>query len=296
MDDLYTLTRCLDDRKASCMLSRSSRYQLNNLLNLSKLNSPYCIDVDDVTYSIGITGLAVYPNYLMNDVEYSRTVAKCDASLNRILNDTKSEDPVECLHRIYAGSCRNMIYSEGPNAHTVCGPLLDRSSVCEGFAKFILLVCKKIGLPCVAVPGRLLSDRSQLHAWNQVLIDDQWYNLDLSSDISSRSDPSSELNYFLISDNRLLHTHEFIIASKGCANDHKSSGFYEQLVVSPIELRQILRNVRESEVFKVLLRTQKHDVDFSERILQMCRDELSISCRFTVRRISGLEYVITIDV
>lgn len=77
-------------------------------------------------------------------------------------------------------------YIEGTNtpeterwAHTiesVFSPERD-SAVCEGYAKAFQLLLNAAGIDCVYVVGRASGNG---HAWNQVYIGEQWYNVDIT--------------------------------------------------------------------------------------------------------------------
>lgn len=49
--------------------------------------------------------------------------------------------------------------------HTLVGPALRHTAVCEGVSKFFLFCCQRTGLPCAIVTGTL---HGVPHAWNMV--------------------------------------------------------------------------------------------------------------------------------
>lgn len=49
--------------------------------------------------------------------------------------------------------------------HTLVGPALRHTAVCEGISKFFLFCCQRTGLPCAIVTGTL---HGVPHAWNMV--------------------------------------------------------------------------------------------------------------------------------
>lgn len=66
--------------------------------------------------------------------------------------------------------------------HTVAGPLLNHSAVCEGISKYFLFLCQRLNLPCAVVVGTL---NGGSHAWNMVEIDGVRKYVDITALLSS---------------------------------------------------------------------------------------------------------------
>lgn len=96
------------------------------------------------------------------------------------------------------------------------GPLLYGTGVCDGYACAYQLLCFLADIECVRFRGEV---RSGSHAWNQVLLDGQWYHVDVTWD-----DTGALLHeYFLISDSNIGRDH-FWTAEPGqnrCPNDYR---------------------------------------------------------------------------
>ena len=68
--------------------------------------------------------------------------------------------------------------------HTLVGPALRHTAVCEGVSKFFLFCCQRAGLPCAIVTGTL---HGVPHAWNMVeLTPYGWAYLDVTGMLQSR--------------------------------------------------------------------------------------------------------------
>lgn len=64
----------------------------------------------------------------------------------------------------------------GPMAHHPTGALLNGSSVCEGYAEAMKLLCDREGIPCITAVGY---GNGGAHKWNYVQMDDGlWYIVD----------------------------------------------------------------------------------------------------------------------
>lgn len=100
------------------------------------------------------------------------------------------------------------------SAFTAEGALLLHSAVCEGYAKAFSYLCQEAGLEEVLLYGTADDGTGvQTHAWNQVLIDGEWYNIDVTWDdplmngkvITDGSNITYE--YFLLPDDPFLNNH-----------------------------------------------------------------------------------------
>lgn len=68
------------------------------------------------------------------------------------------------------------------NAYSAYGALVDGNAVCEGYSKAFQLLCEKLGIECVCVCGNA---QDELHEWNCVKIDGEWYQTDVTWNDSS---------------------------------------------------------------------------------------------------------------
>lgn len=81
----------------------------------------------------------------------------------------------------------------GKYAYSAYGALVDRKSVCEGYAEAFRLICERNGIECILVSGKglvlrnnaegQLTEYSENHMWNYVRMDDgKWYAVDATWD------------------------------------------------------------------------------------------------------------------
>ena len=63
-------------------------------------------------------------------------------------------------------------------------------------------------MDCIVVTGKL---KKESHAWNMVKLDDNWYNLDTTSDKSVKTSDKNYVihSYFNINNDLILNTHSF---------------------------------------------------------------------------------------
>lgn len=69
------------------------------------------------------------------------------------------------------------------------GPLVEGKGVCSGIASALETVLQNAGLDAVACGGwaNTKPTAGDAHQWNQVKVDGQWYNLDLTNDYDLKS-------------------------------------------------------------------------------------------------------------
>ncbi len=93
------------------------------------------------------------------------------------------------------------------DAFNVYGALVRKKAVCTGYAGAMKMLLNLVGIECRTAVGM---SKNAGHMWNQVRIDGDWYNLDVTWDDSS---PDSDIlysryNYFNITDERLAINHK----------------------------------------------------------------------------------------
>ena len=82
--------------------------------------------------------------------------------------------------------CDNLSYNEGTTpdakkwAHSAAGVFLkDKNVVCEGYAKAYKILCHRLGVECVLIPGRI-GATGEAHMWNAVHLEGRWYLVDVT--------------------------------------------------------------------------------------------------------------------
>ncbi len=95
-----------------------------------------------------------------------------------------------------------------PNNDNPYGPLVNGLGICYGYASTFQLLMQMVGIECITVHGTARSDRAE-HAWNQVLLDGQWYCVDVTWDDPTTDTPLSDAEahrYFNVTSDFLRQT------------------------------------------------------------------------------------------
>jgi hypothetical protein len=86
---------------------------------------------------------------------------------------------------------------------SIAGSLLEPyGAVCEGYAKAFKVLCDRENIPCIVVIGNYDRENLTAHMWNNVVLDDNWYGVDVTWDDTAQSQ-----KYFLRGSNSFSSTH-----------------------------------------------------------------------------------------
>lgn len=96
-------------------------------------------------------------------------------------------------------------------AHSVYGCLVNRKSVCDGYAKSFQMIMNLLEIDCEYIEG----DAGGAHAWNYIVLDDENYWMDVTWDDYNRRDEDGNMAYpngvdyayFCITSDTLFDTH-----------------------------------------------------------------------------------------
>ena len=108
------------------------------------------------------------------------------------------------IHDKIAEICTYNIGDEYSYSATAYGCLVDGQANCEGYAKAFNYLAGRVGMKCILVTGQ--TDNGENHAWNQILIDGEWYNIDVTWDDIDSADGVRRV-YFLCNDDVFCRTH-----------------------------------------------------------------------------------------
>ncbi len=112
---------------------------------------------------------------MKNEVEKSEKQA-----LEGITDDMDDYSKALLIHDYIVNNCDYVNTEDGVFGSTVYGCLVEKEANCEGYAKTFGMLADKCGLENILVTG--VTDSGENHAWNQVKIDGEWYNVDVTWD------------------------------------------------------------------------------------------------------------------
>ncbi len=194
-----TLTVYIDD-----LTQAFSRAELYTLIDTFRRDHPEYFWITGTywiyTYGGVICGFELEMS--MDKAERTVAISKVEAVAEEILagiSEGMSDYQKELyLHDTLAAHITYVLDAE--NAHDLYGGLVNGEAVCDGYAKSLQYLLRKAGVQSYIAVG----DGGGPHAWNYVLIDGQYYQVDLTWD-----DQGEELYhaYFNLTDARMGEDH-----------------------------------------------------------------------------------------
>ena len=180
------------------------------------------------------TAKVLYRNDSEND--YTTMAHELEMIADNVVSRIPSSDFDKALyiHDYIVNNCSYGINEGESYDATAYGCLVEKSAHCEGYAKAFEYLAEKAGLECIVVTGT--TDDGENHAWNQVEIDGNWYNVDVTWDDTDIESDKRHM-YFLVNDNDFLVTHfaaSDIFAPFKCVSTDESYFIKENLYISSV--------------------------------------------------------------
>jgi len=124
---------------------------------------------------------AIKPVYTMSGVDLQNARAAFDAKTNELLNgisaDQSEFDRQVILHDRLAGIIAYDKTLSNAHIRDAYGGIVNGLSVCQGYAESLQYLLRQAGIQSFVVTGY---SQNQLHAWNLVRIDGEYYHTDLT--------------------------------------------------------------------------------------------------------------------
>lgn len=153
-------------------------------------------------------------------------------------------------------------YEYKDESYTAYGNLVLGVGVCEGYAKSLKYLLDKVGIENLIVIG---STKDHKHAWNLVMIDGEYYHIDLTWDdpITGGCQGVIHYTYFCLSDEEIAKTHFWNRNKYPEANGEAYNYFtYNDLIVSnKDEFLDKIRTTMYSRHTRLLLKYENYKKD-----------------------------------
>lgn len=200
---------------------------------------------DDDDNTILVLGYQYTPEELAERLEKdAEEQAVVDAAIASCVADGMSDYEIaKALHDYLAlNNEYDMRYYSGnvpAISYTAYGALVNRTSVCAGYALAYERLMDQVGIPCEYVTGMTTNG---YHAWNIIRIDGEWYHVDVTWD-----DPTPDregyvrYKYFLKSDKAMSRDHISWEASHTCT----SIKYDKATILSPEEEQEAIEKAEE---------------------------------------------------
>ena len=170
--------------------------------------------------TVGVTFSAYY-----TADEVVSMMRELDTALRAYFSDfSRDLSEYEREESVYRYIINNCTYDDGvensdsygdehPSLYNLYGVMVDHSAVCEGYSRAFDYLCSQLGVDAVCICGMSEDDddseaESELHMWNAVQLDGEWYWADATWDDWDEDEDLGDVFYYLnITDEVLLADH-----------------------------------------------------------------------------------------
>lgn len=176
----------------SCTLPEQvTASDLADLLLIMKAECPELLQVNPAG-SVRITEntdsgfvTQVHWDYLMQAAEYQSMLTACQDVVDALVASVSNMGEWEKEKVAFDFIANSAQYSaDGKNAGNAYGILVDRLGKCDGISAAMQWVLEDMGIPCFTLYGDAV-DGSAGHAWNVIMINGKYYDLDVTADIQA---------------------------------------------------------------------------------------------------------------
>lgn len=163
--DLFSIVAAMDDKG----ISKDADYLK---LSISSWKSGWSWS------SLGDTSKLTFSAVYRTTLKQEKTL---DTKIESVLEALKLEDATDYkkVKAIHDYIIKRTSYDSNKKRHSAYNALINKSSVCEGYALAAYRMFTDAGIECRIITGKA-GDAS--HAWNIVKVDNKWYNIDLTWD------------------------------------------------------------------------------------------------------------------
>lgn len=119
--------------------------------------------------------------YLFRKSQIKRYQKEIEEITDIILNEVPQDDPYEQMLYLYNYVVSHVQYSEDAKYNqTIISSLINKETVCTGYAKMLQYLYQKIGIETTQITGTCIDDNKvvQRHAWNMIKYNNDYYYID----------------------------------------------------------------------------------------------------------------------
>lgn len=139
-------------------------------------------------------------DFNMTQEELDEAAPEFYNTMNRILTELANLNTYDKERKLHDILIRQIDYDKSADMNqSAYSALVEGKSVCAGYSRAYQYLMQKLGIPCYYCTGYAGQD----HAWNIVVLDDGYYNVDLTWDDT----PGGEYDYFNKTDEDYASTH-----------------------------------------------------------------------------------------
>lgn len=205
----------LIDYKSIIYCSGIELCRIEAIFNLIKLDHPLLFYVEslNIKYEAITKAAIIYPKYRFDKEKASNTIIALLSKVRSVLVPLTRLQEFNKEKSVHDFLCNSIHYDMGfaESSYECVGPLLFNKGVCEGISKAVKLLCDYLGLNCVVLHGNVIRTdkhpKEEAHTWNKISIDNCFYNLDVTFDLTISANGIIRYDYYNLSDYEMLSDH-----------------------------------------------------------------------------------------
>lgn len=130
-------------------------------------------------------------------VNTSKEVDDTNKIITNIVNGANSKATVvEKAKYVHDYLINNCTYDYEYKNTNICSLLINKKGTCRAYSLAFKEIMDKLGIEC-----KVVVQDDKLHSWNQIKIDDKWYNVDVTWDNNNSINGVPDSTLFMKSDN-----------------------------------------------------------------------------------------------
>ena len=169
------------------------------------------------TYSAGIQKSLLDEKYYLeldykvkDKIELDEKIADMEMAINKIVSKANKSDIFVNESIIHDEIIKTIKYDytkdEDADTHNSYSALVGKKAVCDGITKALQLVLDRLDIESLLVTGQVKEGN---HAWCLVNIEDEWFNLDATSNMAINNGEITMHAFFNIDSESMRKTHVF---------------------------------------------------------------------------------------
>ena len=208
------LARGLLAKKNSIRIFEKDHSVIGSIFERIRHDYPQLYFVDSIQYqtysdSSVVTVKPVYNAHINNLPSLDQQI---NAIGQRIMSRINTSDIWSILLYFHDSICKTVTYDDiGSDAHTIVGSLIQKRAVCDGISKAFKYFCDLAGIECRIVTGKAKRTYDSFvfenHAWNKVMVQGKWYNVDVTFDLTISDFDNVRHDYFMVDDASIAKSH-----------------------------------------------------------------------------------------
>lgn len=151
-----------------------------------------------------------------SELDVNSAISKVETIKNNAINEVINDNDYNKIFKIHNMLANSIEYNSSLDtkiSYNIYGALVNRKTVCEGYAKAFKYILDSLNIECILVSGTATnsSGKTESHMWNYVKLNNNWYGVDVTWDdpiiIGGSSKNNIRHDYFLKGKNTFITSH-----------------------------------------------------------------------------------------